>query len=204
MLQRYRHDEKIMMISGNNFQNGIIRNASYYFSHIPNIWGWATWKNSWIKYDESMGAMQDLKSITVPENIYTDQNIILSWQYAFALTFYEDVNTWDYRWAYNLFKEKKLSIVPNVNMVRNIGLNSGTHTSCASERIGIMELGELDKLIHPKNIHVDTNADIYEYEKKYRIYPEKDCMNIFYRWRRYRRRRRLNLKINSLIKKQNI
>ena len=50
-------------------------------------------------------------------------------------------------------------------MVRNIGLNSGTHTSCASERIGIMELGELDKLIHPKNIHVDTNADIYEYEK---------------------------------------
>ena len=34
-----------------------------------------------------MGAMQDLKSITVPENIYTDQNIILSWQYAFALTF---------------------------------------------------------------------------------------------------------------------
>jgi hypothetical protein len=47
MLQRYRHDEKIMMISGNNFQNGIRRgNASYYFSQIPNIWGWATWKNA--------------------------------------------------------------------------------------------------------------------------------------------------------------
>ena len=29
-------------------------------------------------------------------------------------------------------------------------------------------------------------------------------MNIFYRWRRYRRRRRLNLKINSLIEAEYI
>jgi hypothetical protein len=205
MLQRYRHDEKIMMISGNNFQNGIRRgNASYYFSQIPNVWGWATWKNAWNKYDESMDNMQNFKSLTVLKNIYTDQNIIMSWQYAFALTIYEEVNSWGYRWAYNLFKEKKLSIVPNVNMVRNIGLNSGTHTSSAKDRIGNMELGEIDNLIHPENLLVDTNADIYEYEKKYRIYPKKDCMSILYRWRRYRRRRRLKIKISSLINKQTI
>jgi hypothetical protein len=112
-----------------------------------------------------MENMQDFKSLTVLKNIYNDQNIIMSWQYAFALTIYEEVNSWGYRWAYNLFKEKKLSIFPNVNMVRNIGLNSGTHTSSATDRIGNMELGEIDNLIHPENLLVDTNADIYEYKK---------------------------------------
>ena len=40
LLEKYRDDEHIMMISGNNFQFGRKRNEySYYFSHYSHIWG---------------------------------------------------------------------------------------------------------------------------------------------------------------------
>ncbi len=52
LLERYRADERIMMISGNNFQNGASRTAdSYYFSQLPHCWGWATWRRAWRHYD---------------------------------------------------------------------------------------------------------------------------------------------------------
>ena len=44
MLEMYRVDDRIMTISGDNFQFGRRRwNYSYYFSRYPHIWGWATW-----------------------------------------------------------------------------------------------------------------------------------------------------------------
>ena len=43
LLNRYRDNEKIMHISGNNYLFGKVKlSADYYFSVIPLIWGWAT------------------------------------------------------------------------------------------------------------------------------------------------------------------
>jgi len=40
------------MISGDNFQDGILQgNARYHFSRIPHIWGWATWHREWHRFD---------------------------------------------------------------------------------------------------------------------------------------------------------
>jgi hypothetical protein len=55
LLEKYRDDKRIMMISGDNFQDGIQRgDASYYFSSVPWIWGWATWRRAWRLYDREM------------------------------------------------------------------------------------------------------------------------------------------------------
>lgn len=43
MLNKYRDDKRIAMISGDNFQFGRKRTEySYYFSRYPHIWGWAS------------------------------------------------------------------------------------------------------------------------------------------------------------------
>lgn len=43
LLKRYANDERIWVITGNNFQNGIQRGeASYYFSRYNHVWGWAS------------------------------------------------------------------------------------------------------------------------------------------------------------------
>ena len=47
LLDRYRNEDSVMMISGNNFQPSRRSDASYYFSRWTHIWGWATWKRAW-------------------------------------------------------------------------------------------------------------------------------------------------------------
>jgi hypothetical protein len=43
LLEKYKEDDQVMLIGGSNFQNGTQRGkASFYFSAIPLIWGWAS------------------------------------------------------------------------------------------------------------------------------------------------------------------
>ena len=52
LLERYAMDERVWVVTGNNFQRGKKRgDAAYYFSKYNHIWGWATWKRSWQNYD---------------------------------------------------------------------------------------------------------------------------------------------------------
>ena len=52
LLEKYRYDDKLKMISGNNFQQGKWRgDGSYYFSAYSHIWGWASWRRTWKEYD---------------------------------------------------------------------------------------------------------------------------------------------------------
>ncbi|MEO8165112.1 MAG: glycosyltransferase family 2 protein, partial [Betaproteobacteria bacterium] len=52
LLGRYAVDERLLMISGNNFQADRRKPAdSYYFSRYAHIWGWATWRRAWQHYD---------------------------------------------------------------------------------------------------------------------------------------------------------
>jgi len=64
LLEYYRDDTRIMMISGNNFQFGKVRGeGSYYFSKYAHVWGWATWRRAWKHYDVNMKNFEDfLKS----------------------------------------------------------------------------------------------------------------------------------------------
>ena len=56
LLARYRDDQRVMMISGNNFQMGRKWTpCSYYFSRFFHCWGWATWRRAWKHYDIDMG-----------------------------------------------------------------------------------------------------------------------------------------------------
>ena len=55
LLQYYKHDARVMHISGDNFQMGKKRgDASYYFSRYTHNWGWATWRRAWKHNDFKM------------------------------------------------------------------------------------------------------------------------------------------------------
>lgn len=55
MLLKYRNDNRIMHIGGNNFQMQKSRtNDSYYFSRYNHCWGWASWGRAWQHYDVDM------------------------------------------------------------------------------------------------------------------------------------------------------
>jgi hypothetical protein len=53
VLEKYKHDTRVMHISGNNYLNGWRKDNdySYYFSDKVNAWGWATWRRAWQLFD---------------------------------------------------------------------------------------------------------------------------------------------------------
>jgi hypothetical protein len=71
LLEYYRNDERIMHIGGINVQDGRMRGtASYYFSKISHIWGWATWKRAWEKYDVNIRTYPQLLEQDMFSTVY--------------------------------------------------------------------------------------------------------------------------------------
>ena len=196
ILERYRFDNRIMMISGDNFQNGARRgDASYYFSRIFHIWGWATWRRAWSLYDTSI--MNDVVSAKKHiECLFNDKNIRLSWEHIFKLMYYGHVDTWDYLWALTCLMQNGLSVVPNVNMVSNVGFGiDGTHTTDADSVLANIDRHEIAEIKHADCIYCNVPADLHEYAN---IYPTKEKMSLFYRIKRHRKAQKLHKKIRDI------
>jgi hypothetical protein len=134
LLERYRHDERVGMISGDNFQFGRRSgDGSYYFSKYTHIWGWATWRRAWKHYDVSAKrwpqflSSGDFARVTMPmERSY--------WKAAYAVVNAGRLDTWDYQWTLTCWIQSMLAVMPEVNLVSNIGFGpSATHTVRSSQ-----------------------------------------------------------------------
>jgi hypothetical protein len=155
MLERYRDDERIGMISGDNFQFGKIQNEySYYFSKYSHIWGWATWRRVWKKYDVQISNWPQIKEEKALRNIFEQKRDILYWSTIFDDVYTNKIDTWDYQWSYVCFIHKYLSIMPSSNLISNIGFGkiNSTHTKNIS-KFANMSISPLQfPLTHPVNI----------------------------------------------------
>lgn len=167
MLRFYRNNEKVMHISGVNFQDGIIRgNASYYFSAITHIWGWATWRRAWKKYDVSISTFLDMFKNNKFDEIYKDKKTKKFWMKNYNLVHSNRKDTWDVQWMYAVSTQNGFTIVPNYNLVSNKGFESrATHTNNHSDPAANRPTTFLNKITHPTTITVDLEADNYTYNK---------------------------------------
>ena len=200
LLERYKNDTRIMMISGNNFQDGQVRGeASYYFSRLSNTWGSATWRRAWKLMDLEMSLVEDFRKPSIIDDIFLDENIALAWRLAFAYTRFKKVSSWAYPWFFSMLVQNGLSIVPNKNLVKNIGFGEGsTHTTNLDSKFANLPLEQLEHdLIHPKAVFPNQKADRYEHFCL-NCFPLLEKMSLKYRWKRMRRARRFRMKINEL------
>jgi len=168
LLERYRGDENIMHIGGVNFQDGIKRGeASYYFSRLCHVWGWATWKRAWSKYDVTIKNYTDEKYDSVIGGIIPDKEIRGHYKKYFELVKNNQLDTWDYQWVWTVWSNNGLSVIPNVNLVRNIGFGEeATHTTDTSSSLSEIETGKITGIVHPEKIEADFEADKYTYYRK--------------------------------------
>ena len=64
MLEKYRDDHRIGMVSGNNYWPvEKISNDSYGFTKYMLTWGWATWSDRWNSFDYEILLACSLKSL---------------------------------------------------------------------------------------------------------------------------------------------
>jgi len=169
LLQYYRNDKRIMMISGNNFQNGITRGTgSYYFSKHPHIWGWATWRRAWEKYDVNMATYPLFEKENRLANIFENSYEQRYWYRLLNKTFRGEIDTWDYQWFYAVWEQNGLSITPNVNLVSNIGYGrQATRTKKDQNDLANLKTHSLDKIIHPKSVVTNKDADDYDFTSRF-------------------------------------
>ncbi len=133
LLDRYRNDTRVMEIGGNTFLDEAIRDKeySYYFSSHNNIWGWATWKRAWALYDFEMRNYK-----TIVENGYLKSCFPSFYEYNYfkwildrTYANIKNVSWWDYQWELCRRLNSGLAIVPQRNLIINIGLGAdATHT----------------------------------------------------------------------------
>lgn len=199
LLDRYRDDSRVMMISGNNFQDGFRRgHDSYYFSRIFHIWGWATWRRAWNLYDKEMRGFSESDGLQI-EALFQDRNIALWWMYLFLQVHCGVLNSWAYPWVYSCLVNNGLSIVPQKNLVTNIGFGlEGTHTKQSCSDAAGRARFDLEVAFHPRYVFGDDVADAYEYRKE-KIFPLKECHTLRDCVRRLRRSRQLRRRIARLL-----
>ena len=131
LLDRYRNDQRIVSISGNNFQNGKHRtDDSYYFSKYFHCWGWATWRRVWENFDPDMIQWPDFSKAECLKTFADCHEEESYWQRIFTLQHTGQIDSWAYPWLFSCWAQSGLTAIPAVNLVSNIGFGpDATHTS---------------------------------------------------------------------------
>ncbi|RPI02482.1 MAG: hypothetical protein EHM64_13890 [Ignavibacteriae bacterium] len=167
LLGYYRNDDRVMHIGGVNFQDGATRGSgSYYFSKLNHIWGWATWKRAWDKYDVTVSSYPQLLEQNMLQTVFPDPAMCRFWRKNIELVHKMKKDTWDVQWQYAVSVNNGLSILPNVNLVSNIGYNlDATHTIDNFHALASRPTSPLDTFRHPLFVVPDLQADAYTMRK---------------------------------------
>lgn len=169
LLNYYSNDARVMHISGNNFQYGQSRTPySYYFSQYNHNWGWATWKRAWTYFDLKMESLEQVFQEDLFNFIFDDKYEKEYWHRIFKKCVYENDPHWDYAWSYACWLQSGLSILPNQNLVSNIGFrNDATRTKNANVPYANLPTREISKIYHPPFVVRQKEADQYTFDNHF-------------------------------------
>lgn len=160
MLEKFRDDKNIAMISGNNLIDCQHIKADYIVSKYASIWGWASWKRAWQGYTKDL---EDWKSkMDKIQDLSFFEKIMFS-------SLLQDIkagkfDTWDYQWDFHRFQQNAKSIVPRDNYISNIGYSiNSTHTTDVDSEYANQETRESN---FPLNNEPNVSVNKW-YEQKY-------------------------------------
>jgi hypothetical protein len=169
LLARYAEDERVAVVTGNNFQQGRKRgSASYYFSKYNHCWGWATWRRAWRHYHGDLPFWPEWKHSAHWRHCAPDSVERRYWTGIFDRVHSGEVNSWAYPWTASVWYHGGLTATPNVNLVSNIGFGEdATHTKLAESMHASMATVALGQLSHPASVRADAAADRYVFDHSF-------------------------------------
>jgi hypothetical protein len=155
LLERYRNCEQIGLISGfNPLEDSFPFSYSYYFSKLVLIWGWATWRRTWQKYDDEMASWPRVKEAGLLKAMWRQRKSLEQWTGIFDnMHSGHGPDAWSYNLVYSCWMRNMLNVVPRRNLIKNIGFGpDATHTTRADRglKVGAHNLGL--PIIHPPAI----------------------------------------------------
>ena len=173
LLEKFRDDERVAMVCGNNFQRGRRRSQySYYFSRHVTVWGWASWRRVWRHYDVGMRLWPELRETNWLESLLVNPVMVEYWRGVFDMMHEgtaERADTWDYQLFFAWWARGALAVTPEVNLVTNVGFGAdATHTRDAAALSTMAELPSAPvelPLRHPPYLYLDREADHFAFRQ---------------------------------------
>jgi hypothetical protein len=170
LLRHYENDERIMQISGSNYLPEIKPepSASYFFSTIGSIWGWASWRRAWQHYDYHVQDYAQVKERGLLKNFFYNrkytQYVLNMLQQAYEKD--PAMSTWDFQWDLVKHLHSGLSIMPATNLIKNQGFTpEATHTKEAWPFYNKLGLTPIEfPLVHPRYVYPSQEYDELYYE----------------------------------------
>ncbi len=167
LLQKYKSNSEVMMISGDFFGKPTAEKnqSSYYFTTHFHIWGWASWRRAWQKYDIKMTQWPEAKA-SLEAKLHFDSRIWNSYSNSMQRVFEQKVDTWDFQWVYTCWINNGLAICPTVNLISNIGFGANaTHTFNAESVLSQLPSSDIEiPLKHPaeikRNLQLEKRSEL--------------------------------------------
>lgn len=167
LLIKYKDDKRVWQIAGYSvLRHGDLDYASYYFSQMTLIWGWASWADRWQEFDLFMQKY--------PEFIYRNYLDCIVNNYRLKLwhrqLFNDNIgrnDIWDCQWYFLSLINRGLSITPKISMIKNIGfsMTDATHPAIEDSTTSSIDAGEITfPLIHPEFFCPDPKLDAVHYK----------------------------------------
>ncbi len=162
MLEYYKDNRRVMMVSGTNLLKNHQMDSDYTFSCFSSIWGWATWARAWKYYDVGVKDWPKVERSGIMKAVQPGFSYIFLKKNVNSV-YSGKKDTWDIQWDYCRHKRRGLGIVPRANMIRNIGFDreDATHTTGSSKED--FSYGEVRL---PMDKDVPVKRDV-EYDKAY-------------------------------------
>ncbi len=162
LLDRYRDDERVMMIGGVNFM-GELKSPlqSYHFSRFGSSWGWASWRRAWKHFDYDMKLWPRVCEAKILEQMFPDPVHCQYWKEKFQHVYDSKADDiWDYQWLLACWINSGFRVFPDANLISNIGFGEdATHTFGSGPYSNMQTAGIELPLKHPPFVFHSTETD---------------------------------------------
>ena len=166
MLELYKEDERVAMVSGCNYSPMPKNSADYCFCQSGHTGGgWATWKRVWDGFsifeeiDDKYLSSSFLNSVSISRKVANRRKRVFKRIKKAG----SGNSTWDVMFSYYRVTRKLLSIVPRSHLSSNIGIN-GLHYSGIDKGLMMKIDEEFKATHHPSDVTWNKMYDIYHYE----------------------------------------
>lgn len=131
LLDRYADEPRVYAVSGQHSSPVPMKiDTDYGFCNYFDCWGWATWRRAWDLFDPDITAWRDRSEWRiVSHRVLHNLRARLYWDMIFRMVDDGRRDSWAYRYLLTIWRERGCTVVPKMNLVKNVGFNEeASHT----------------------------------------------------------------------------
>ena len=162
LLDRYRDNPRVHAITGGKYPcEPRTTPHSYRFSRMFNCWGWAGWRRAWRTVDKSLSTLPQFQAQGWIDRYATSRREVDFYMNGFVQAHARKIEIWDWSVMYSAYLQEQLFVVPDRNLISNIGWGpEATQQKNTNHILANLPVFPLDfPLRHPDFVTPDKASD---------------------------------------------